>query len=61
MWVVALGGMRWDQRTRAYMAPWTAEGKTKPEVIRCLKRFLARELYQLPSTAAPSNHRAAVA
>jgi transposase len=50
-----------DQRTRAYVARRTAEGKTTPEIIRCLKRFLARELYQLLSTAAPSNHCAAVA
>jgi hypothetical protein len=23
----------------------TAEGKTKPEIIRCLKRYIAREAY----------------
>ena len=61
LWVIALGRMRWDQRTRAYVARRTAEGKTKPEIIRCLKRFIARELYQLLTTAAPTNHRAAVA
>jgi transposase len=61
LWVVALGRMRWDQRTRAYVARRTAEGKTKPEIIRCLKRFIARELYQLLTTAPPTNHHAAVA
>jgi hypothetical protein len=25
----------------------TAEGKTKQEIIRCLKRYLAREIYQM--------------
>jgi transposase len=50
-----------DQRTRAYVARRIAEGKTTPEIIRCLKRFIARELYQLLSTAASTNHRAAVA
>jgi len=30
---------------RAYAARRTAEGKTKTEIIRCLKRYIARELY----------------
>jgi hypothetical protein len=37
--------MRWHQPTRDYMTRRLAEGKTKLEIIRCLKRFLARELY----------------
>jgi len=45
LWVVAMGRLRWDQQTRAYMARRTAEGKSKPEIIRCIKRYLARELY----------------
>jgi transposase len=31
--------------TRAYVERRTAEGLTKPEIIRCLKRYLAREVY----------------
>lgn len=31
--------------TKAYVARRTAEGKTKAEIIRCLKRLLARELW----------------
>ena len=30
---------------QAYVAKRTAEGKTKAEIIRCLKRLLARELW----------------
>lgn len=45
LWVIAMGRLRWDQQTRAYMARRTAEGKTKLEIIRCIKRYLARELY----------------
>ncbi len=30
----------------AYVARRTADGRTKREIIRCLKRFLAREIYQ---------------
>ncbi|ABP54755.1 hypothetical protein Strop_2305 [Salinispora tropica CNB-440] len=36
---------RYDERTRAYAARRTTEGKTKREIIRCLKRYLAREVF----------------
>jgi transposase len=32
-------------RTRAYVDRRTAEGLSKPEIMRCLKRYLAREVY----------------
>lgn len=38
--------LRWDQRTRDYMHRRTTEGLTKKEIIRCLKRYVAREIYQ---------------
>jgi transposase len=31
--------------TRDYMARRTAEGKSKNEVMRCLKRYIAREVF----------------
>ena len=37
--------LRYEQRTQAYMRRRTAEGMTKAEVIRCLKRYVAREVY----------------
>jgi hypothetical protein len=37
--------LRWHEQTRAYMARRLAEGKSKPDVIRCLKRYVAREIY----------------
>ncbi|MGK3209346.1 IS110 family transposase [Amycolatopsis sp. MEPSY49] len=43
---VVLTRLRWDNRTRAYLERRTAEGKTKKEIIRCLKRYIARELYR---------------
>jgi transposase len=44
-----------EQRTKAYVARRTAEGKTKREIMRCLKRYVAREVYRvLISTAATS-------
>ena len=37
--------LRYDLRTQAYMRRRTAEGMSKTEVIRCLKRYVAREVY----------------
>jgi transposase len=37
--------MRAHQPTLDYVRRRTAEGKTKPEIIRCLKRFVAREIF----------------
>lgn len=37
--------MRRCARTRAYVERRTAEGLSKPEIMRCLKRYLAREVY----------------
>jgi transposase len=47
LYLVATGRMAWDPRTRAYVARRTAEGLSKPEIIRCLKRYLVRELYPI--------------
>ena len=44
--VVALNRLRRDPRTRRYVARRTAEGKTKKEAMRCLKRYIARETYR---------------
>ncbi len=34
-----------DPRTRAYVERRTAEGKTKREILRVLKRYIAREVF----------------
>ncbi len=39
--------LRWDEATREYMDRRIKEGKTKREVIRCLKRYVAREVYEV--------------
>jgi ABC-type antimicrobial peptide transport system permease subunit len=33
--------------TRSYVERRTAEGLSKPEIIRCLKRYVAREIFTL--------------
>ena len=38
--------MRYHQPTLDYVVRRTADGRTKRDIIRCLKRFLAREIYQ---------------
>ncbi len=43
--------MRAHQPTIAYVRRRTAEGKTKREIIRCLKRFVAREIFGYPCPA----------
>jgi transposase len=43
---IALSRLRWDSRTRAYLARRRQEGLTKPEAMRCLKRYIAREVYR---------------
>lgn len=47
---VVICRLRWDPRTRAYMERRTKDGMSKKEIIRCLKRYVARELYQLITT-----------
>jgi len=39
--------MQFHEPSKAYVARRTAEGKTKREIIRCLKRLLAREIWTL--------------
>lgn len=54
---IVLSRLRWDQRTRDYLDRRITNGKTRREAIRCLKRYVAREIYLLikqppPDTAA---------
>jgi transposase len=43
---IAMVRMRSCSRTQAYVTRRTAEGKTPREIRRCLKRYIARELYR---------------
>jgi transposase len=45
--VIALTRMAHDPRTRAYVARQTARGKRPKEILRLLKRAIAREIYRL--------------
>ena len=37
--------LRWHEQTKAYAARRMEEGRSKPEIMRCLKRFIAREVF----------------
>ncbi|GGQ42857.1 hypothetical protein GCM10010166_08820 [Couchioplanes caeruleus subsp. azureus] len=45
LYIIVIARLRWDIRTRAYIDRRIAEGKTRREAIRCLKRYIARELF----------------
>ena len=45
--------MRCDQTTIAYVQKRETEGKTRREIIRCLKRHIAREIYHLLTNPPP--------
>ena len=46
LWTIAMTRLAHDPRTKAYAARRTTKGKTKKEIIRCLKRYIAREIYK---------------
>ncbi len=45
--MICMARMGSDRRTREYVARPTAEGKSKREILRCLKRYVAREIYRV--------------
>jgi transposase len=45
LWRIVLVRMANDPRTRDYVERRTKEGLTKKEIMRCLKRYVAREIY----------------
>jgi len=52
LWRIALVRLHCDPRTRDYLAKRTKDGKSKIEGIRCLKRYIAREVFAaLPAPA----------
>ena len=55
--MIAVCRLRYCERTRAYAERRTAEGKTKTEIIRCLKRYIAREIYHALIADLPSHPR----
>jgi transposase len=60
LYIVAIVRIRHHAPTRAYLQRRTAEGLSKREIIRCLKRYIAREIYAaLPRSSTPAQPSAA--
>ena len=53
LWRVVLVRLRWDPATRAYVDRRISEGKTRREAMRCLKRYIARDLYKILTAEVP--------
>lgn len=58
---IVVNRLSWEQRTMDYMARRLAEGKSKKEVIRCLKRYVARDVYRTLRSAIEEQSTAAAA
>jgi hypothetical protein len=50
LWTIVIGRMANHPPTRAYVERRTTEGLSKLEIIRCLKRYVAREVFPLVRT-----------
>ena len=46
--------MRTDAATKEYVTRRQADGKNRKEIIRCLKRHIAREIYRLLTNPPPT-------
>ncbi len=46
LWRIVLVRMKTEDRTRDYVERRTKEGLSKIEIMRCLKRYVAREIYR---------------
>ena len=44
---IVVAGLRHDCRTKAYLRRSAGEGMSKTKVIRCLKRYVAREVFSV--------------
>ena len=55
--LAVISRLRLDPSTQAYVAKKTAQGHSKLEIIRSLKRYLAREVYYLLNPCSPSATR----
>ena len=46
LWRIAMVRLTCDPASKKYLARRIAEGKTKREIVRCLKRYIAREVFR---------------
>lgn len=58
LYEIAIKRIAYDERTRRYVARRTSEGKSRREAVRCLKRYIAREVYRVLMDPNPRRRRA---
>ncbi|WP_425297207.1 IS110 family transposase [Nocardia abscessus] len=54
LYTIVIARLRWDTTTKSYLARRETDGKTRREAIRCLKRYIARELYRIITEPEPA-------
>jgi transposase len=54
LWPIALVRMRCHPPTRAYVQRRTNQGLSKLDILRCLKRYIAREIYHHLTSPQPT-------
>ncbi|HEX9089617.1 MAG TPA: IS110 family transposase, partial [Arthrobacter sp.] len=52
--LIAMSRMTFDPETVGYVEKRQAEGRTKKEIRRCVKRYLARRIYRILNGANPA-------
>ena len=57
LYQIAVTRMSYDQRTKDYVGKRKRDGKSKKEAIRCLKRYIAREVFRACATRSKSKGR----
>jgi transposase len=50
LYIIVISRLRWDPATQAYIRRRLAQAKTRKEVIRCLKRYVARQVHRAITT-----------
>ena len=53
LWVIAFVRFRSDLRTHAYIEKRKSNGLSKLEILRCLKRYIAREVFKILRAIGP--------
>jgi transposase len=61
LYIIVLSRMSNDPATRAYVQRRTTEGLSKREIIRCLKRYVARQIYKIITQSQISANNATAA
>ena len=62
LYTITIARLRWDKRSQLYIQRRVAEGKTRRDAIRCLKRYICRQIYRditTPQAPSPTANSAA--